>query len=106
MAAEERLLVDVIKEIQNAHKNGALYISMVEMSEDLFRVYFEKGNIYHMRYGSASGKDCLDILEYYNFYSATFFDGIKAPGTPATDLTPMAEIVDKFARMNKKVKFR
>ena len=104
--AEERLLADVIRDIHRERRSGALYISIVETSEDLFRVYFEQGNIYYLRYGSASGRDCLDILEYYNFYSATYFEGIKAPGTPSGDLPPTEEIIAQFVRMNKKVKVR
>ncbi len=104
--AEEQLLADVIRNIRKERRSGALYISIVEMSEDLFRVYFEKGEIYHMRYGSASGKDCVDILEYYNFHSATYFDGIKAPGTPAKDLPSTDQIIAQFSRINQKIKVR
>ena len=104
--AEERLLADVLREIQQERKSGALYVSVVETSEDLLRIYFEKGTINHLRYGSASGKDCLDILEYYHFYSSTYFDGIKAPGTPPGDLPSTDAIIEKFSRMNTKVKVR
>ena len=103
---EERLLADVLRDIQQERRSGALYISIVETSEDLLRIYFEKGTIYHLRYGSASGRDCLDILEYYNFYSSTYFDGIKAPGTPSGDLPSTDEIIERFMRMNKTVKIR
>jgi hypothetical protein len=104
--AEERLLADVLRDIQQEQRSGALYISMVETSEDLLRIYFEKGRIYHLQYGSASDRECLDILEYYKFYSSTYFDGIKAPGSPHADLPPTAEIIEKFTRMNKTVKIR
>ena len=106
VVAQERLLSDVMKDIHRERKSGALYLSMVETSEDLFRVYFEQGNIYHLRYGSASGRDCLDILEYYTIHSATYFDGIRAPGSPQTDLPPTAEIIERFTRMNKTIKIR
>ena len=106
IVAEDRLLSDVMGEIHRERRSGALYISIVETSEDLFRVYFEQGDIYFLRYGSASGRDCLDILEYYTVHSATYFDGIKAPGSPQTDLPPTAEIIERFTRMNKTVKIR
>ncbi len=104
--ADERMLGDVMKELQTAKKSGALYVSVVETSEDLVRIYFENGKIYHLRYGTAIGNDCLDILEFYNLYSATFFDGIKAPDKPATDLPGTDMIISKIMGFNKKVKVR
>ena len=103
---EERLLADFIKELTRAKKSGALYVSVVETSEDLVRIYFEEGRIYHIRYGTAVGNDCLDILEYYNLYSATFFQGIKAPDKPATDLPSSEAIVAKIASFKKTVKVK
>ncbi len=104
--AEERVLGDMVKEICAAKKSGALYVDIVETSEDMFKIYFDNGKIYHIRYGSAIGNDCLEILEFYNLYSATFFEGIKAPGTPAKDLPSTDVIVAKFSSLNKKVKIR
>jgi len=104
--AGERLFADVIEEYCSKKQRGALYISVVETSEDLIRIYFKDGVIYHMRYGSAIGKDCLDILEYYTLYSATFFDGIPAPDKPASDLPTTGEIIAAVRRQNKKVKMR
>jgi hypothetical protein len=104
--AEERFLGDMVKEICAQKKSGALYVDIVETSEDMFKIYFEKGTIYHIRYGSAIGNDCLEILEYYNLYSATFFEGITAPGTPAKDLPSTEVIISKFASLQKKVKVR
>jgi hypothetical protein len=104
--AGEKQLGEVIRDLSNEKKSGALYVSVVETSEDLIRVYFEKGDIYHLRYGSAVGKDCLDIIEYYNLYSATFFQGIKAPDTPAADLPSTQEILAMVGRLDKKVKVR
>ncbi len=104
--ADERTLGDVIKELSNSKKSGALYVSVVETSEDLVRIYFEGGKIYHLRYGTAVGNDCLDILEYYNLYSATFFEGIKAPDKPAPDLPTSDAIISKIVSFNKKVKVK
>lgn len=106
MAAEERLLGDVMLELYDKKKSGALYVSVVETSEDLIRIYFEKGEIYHLRYGTAIGNDCLDILEFYELYSATFFEGITAPDAPAKDLPPTRSIIARINGLNKKVKAR
>jgi hypothetical protein len=105
MMAEEKPFADVLHDLHVAKKTGALYISMVETSEDLLRVYLRDGDIYHIRYGSASGKDVLDILEYYNMWGATFFEGIKAPGGAVSPDIPKTDaIITHIRSLNKKVK--
>ncbi len=104
--AEERQLADVVGEIHASKKTGALYISVIETSEDLVRIYFSGGDIYHVRYGSAIGNDCLDILEYYTFSSATFYNGIKSPDPPAADIPPTETIIGRLRGLNKKVRTR
>jgi len=104
--AQERILSELVQELCDAKKNGALYISVVETSEDLIRIYFGDGLIYHMRYGTAIGNDCLDILEYYNLYSATFFEGISAPDKPAPDLPSTRDILARIRTVDKKVKVK
>lgn len=106
MAAEARMLGEVMQELYDKKKSGALYVSVVETSEDLIRIYFENGEIYHLRYGTAVGNDCLDILEFYELYSATFFEGIGAPDAPAKDLPSTREIITRITGFNKKVKAR
>ena len=102
---EEQLFADLLHDLHVARKTGALYISMVETSEDLLRIYMRDGDIYHIRYGSASGKDVLDILEYYNMWGATFFEGIKAPGGATSPDIPKTDLIISHIRnMNKKVK--
>jgi len=102
----ELFFADVIEDLLRAKKNGALYVAVVETSEDLIRMYFKYGQIYHLRYGMALGNDCLDILEYYNLYSATFFEGIKAPDKPAADLPSTDKIMARIKLMNKKIKVK
>ncbi len=105
--AQEKQIGEVLQDLYGAKKSGALYISIVEQSEDLFRVYFKDGAIYHIRYGSAQGKDCLDLLEYYTLYSATWFDAITSPGdAKSTDLPSMESIIAAVKRLDKKVKVR
>ena len=77
---------------------------MVEQSEDMLRIFFENGEIYFIRYGSAVGNDVLDILEYYNLYGATFFEGIMAPGKPVRNLPSTQAIINRIALLHKKVK--
>jgi hypothetical protein len=105
--AEEKMFADVIQGIYEEKKSGALYVSTVETSEDLFRIYFKNGEIYYMRYGSASGSECLDIIEYYGLNSATFFEGIQAPERiPLMNLPPTKIIIALLRGLDKKVKIR
>ncbi len=104
--AQERMLGEVMRDLFDQKKSGALYVSVVETSEDLIRIYFTNGEIYHLRYGTAIGNDCLDILEFYDLFSATFFDGIKAPDAAAKDLPATKDILARVEGLHKKVKVR
>ncbi len=101
---QERLFVDIVQELYDGKKTGALYVSTVETSEDLVRIYFRNGEIYYIRYGSAIGKDCLDILEYYNLWGATYFDGIDAPKGAVSDIPGTKQIIAIIRNLNKKVR--
>jgi hypothetical protein len=101
---KEQLFAEVIQDILTARRNGALYVSMREISEDMLRMYFKDGQIYHLRYGTAIGNDCLDILDYYTLYSATYFQGIRAPDKPPADLPSTKEILARIRQLNKRVK--
>ena len=98
----ELAFADILQELYDAKKTGALYVRIVETSEDLYRMFFKNGNICHVRYGSAVGRDCLDILEYYTLAGATFFDGINAP-TLTSDLPDTEQIISMMRGFNKKV---
>jgi hypothetical protein len=100
----ERTFDAVLKELHQGKKTGGLYIDMVEQSEDMLRVFFENGEISFIRYGSAVGNDVLDIIEYYNLYSATFFEGVTAPGKPVRNLPPTQAIIGRIESLHKKVK--
>lgn len=99
-------LADILQELHENKKTGALYVSIVETSEDLVRIYFRDGDIYHIRYGSAIGRDCLDILEYYNLWGATYFDGIDAPKGAVSDIPKTREIISMIRALNKQVKVK
>ncbi len=102
---EEKLFADVIQELYRAKKSGALYVSIMEASEDLVKMYFKKGEIYHIQFGTAVGNDCLDILEYYALNSATYFDGVNAPERlPSIHLPPTKIIIELIKQHEKKVK--
>jgi hypothetical protein len=102
--AKEQLFADVLQELHERGKTGALYVSIVETSEDMVRIYFREGAIYHVRYGSAIGRDCLEILEFYNLWGATFFEGIDAPGGATSDLPNTKDIISRIRGHNQKVK--
>jgi len=102
----ERLLADVLQDLHDQKKSGAIYVSIVETSEDLVRIFFRDGEIYYVRYGSAIGRDCLDILAYYNLWGATFFEGISAPKGAVSDIPKTEEIISMIRSLGKKVKVK
>ena len=104
--APVKQFADLLQELQNGKKSGALYISIAEKSEDMARFYFRNGDLYHVRYGTAIGNDCLDILEFYTMNSASFYDGIAAPDTPARDLPATTDIIARFRKSGQSVKAR
>ena len=102
----ERYFDEVLRDLHQGKKTGALYIDVVEQSEDMLKIYFEEGVIYFIKYGSAAGNDVLDIIEFYNLYSCTYFEGITAPGKPVRDLPPTPAIVARIESLKKKIKVR
>jgi len=102
--ARERLVADLLQELQLAKKDGALYITVKERSEDMARFYFRNGELNHVRYGSAVGRDCLDILQYYTLKSASFFEGIVSREAPAKDLPSTGDIIARFRSTGQVVK--
>ena len=104
--AQVKLIADLLKELRSGKKNGALYISIAERSEDMVRFYFRDDEFYHVRYGTAIGNDCLNIMEFYTMNSASFYEGITAPDTPAKDLPGTADIIARFRKSGQSVKAR
>ncbi len=102
--ATERYLSDLVQELYDAKKNGALFINVVESSEDLIRVYFKKGEIYYLSYGSAIGQDAMEIIEYYTLRNATYFDGISAPAGIAPVNFPTKKFIATMKNAYKKVR--
>ena len=104
--ARNILFGDLLQEMVRDRKTGALYVSIVEASEDMVRFYFRNGEIYHLRYGSAIGKDCLDIIEFYTLGSASFYEGFVAPDKPAENLPKTDDIIAQLSRNRQMVKSR
>ncbi|MEK6743569.1 MAG: hypothetical protein AABZ15_08165 [Nitrospirota bacterium] len=104
--AQVKLFADLLQELTSGKKSGALYISIAEKSEDMARFYIRNGELYHVRYGTAIGNDCLDIMEFYTMNSASFYEGISAPDTPAKDLPATADIIARFRKSGQSVKAR
>ncbi|MDA8099006.1 MAG: DUF4388 domain-containing protein [Nitrospiraceae bacterium] len=104
MAARHILFGDLLQELHRNKKTGALYVSIAEKSEDMARFYFKNGEIYHLRYGSAIGNDCLEILEYYTLAGASFYEGFGAPDKPAENLPGTADIISRLGKNRQMVK--
>lgn len=98
----ERLLADVLQGYCEAKKTGAIYISVMETSENLVRFYFKDGELCHLSYGPVKDRECLDILACYDFGKAVFFEGLKPPAL-SSDLPKTAEIIAVIKQQNKKV---
>lgn len=102
----ELYFADILQELHDARRTGALYVRILETSEDLYRMFFKNGNICHIRYGSAVGRDCIDILEYYNLVGATYFDGMNAPYDATSELPDTEQIISAIRSFNKKVSMK
>ena len=102
--AKERPFADVLQEIYDGKKNGALFVDIYESSEDLMRFYFKNGEIYYLTYGSAVGQDCIDIIEYYTLRNATYFDGVLAPEGSVHAKFPTKKFIEAIRKTYKKVR--
>jgi hypothetical protein len=105
--AQDRNFGEVLRELHDGHRTGALYVTIKEASEDLFRIYFEKGEIVFIRYGSAEGRDCIDVIEYYTLAGASWFEGVASPDAKrSADLPATGDTVSRMTALNKPVRFR
>lgn len=99
---KERLCADVLQELFDAKKTGALFVSVKAKSENLIRFYFKDGEIIYLNYGPISNRECLDMLDCYDLDKAVFLNGHKAPGT-ASNLPSTVTIITVFRKNVKKV---
>ncbi len=102
--AQERYLADVLQELRDAKKTGALFINVQESSEDLMRMYLKNGDLYYLTYGSAIGDDVMEIIEFYTLRNATFFDGVAAPAGSVPVNFPMKKFIATLRNAFKKVR--
>ena len=100
--AVEKLFADVLQEYYAGKKTGALFVSVSEASENLVRFYFKEGSIYSLSYGPVKDKECIDIIDCYNFGKAVYFDGLKAPNASA-DLPPTDQIIATVRKSGKMI---
>lgn len=100
--AAVKLFADVLQEYYAGRKTGALFVSITEASENLVRFYFKEGTIYSLSYGPVKDKECLDIIDCYNFGKAVYFDGLKAPASSG-DLPPTEQIIAVVRKSGKNV---
>lgn len=102
--AKEQYFADLLEDLYDTKKNGALFINVVESSEDLIRIYFREGEIYYITYGSAIGQDALDIIEYYTLRNATFFEGLAAPEGIVRSKFPTKKFIALMKNTYKKIR--
>jgi hypothetical protein len=81
---------------------GALYLSVVDASENLDRFYFKDGSIYNISYEPVKDKECLDILDCYCMGKIIYFGGMKSVRVSA-GLPPTDEIIAMIRRIGKQV---
>jgi len=94
--------VDVLQGYYAGKKTGALYVAVAGGSENLVRVYFKEGEIYCLSYGPVKDKECLDILDCYDFGKAVFFEGMKAPAV-SPDLPKTQDIISMIKKSGKQI---
>lgn len=97
-----KMLGDVLRECHEEKRTGVLFVAVKEKSENLIRLFFQEGEIRHVSYGSCNGKDCLDILDCYEFTTAYFVKDMKAPSSSA-DLPGTARIIEQFVQLGRTV---
>ncbi len=94
-------LVNVVSDINQKKKTGMLSI-MVKVSKQLFKIYFEDGEIYQILYGNLKNSDCLSDLERLEFADCFFFSGAKSNTVEKLNI-PTSEIIGHLRATGKTV---
>jgi hypothetical protein len=96
------MLADVLQDYHGEKRTGVLFVAVKEKSENLIRIFFHDGQIQHVSYGQCSGKDCLEIMDCYEFTTAYFVPDMKAPAV-SPDLPPTPQIIEQSRRAGRTV---
>lgn len=97
-----KLFADVVEEYHQNKKTGAMFVSIAGKSENLVRFFFKDGDICNLSFGPVRDRECIDILDCYDFEKVVLFDGMKAPSV-CENLPTTREIIDKMRACGKKV---
>jgi len=87
------LIADVLQEFYATRKTGALFIVVKQSSEYLVRFYLEGGEILRVSYGPLKGRECLGLLDCYDFHKAVFFYGMKTPRASDGDMPMTSNVI-------------
>jgi hypothetical protein len=88
-----KLIADVLQEFHTTGKTGALFIVVKQSSEYLVRFYLEGGEILRVSYGPLRGRECLSILDCYDFNKAVFFLDMKTPRASNGDMPITSNVI-------------
>jgi len=102
----DTLFADVLQKLHEERKTGALFVTVDQSKDCPVRFWFEGGEIRRLSYGPLRGRECMDLLNCYDFGIAIFLDGMKTPldadgqipGTPGliSDLRKTGKTVESF----------
>ncbi len=73
-----RRIEDVLQDLREQKKTGALFITVEQSKDCLLRLWFVEGEILRFSYGPLDGKDCLDLLDSYDYGKAVFLEGMTS----------------------------
>jgi hypothetical protein len=94
-------LDSVVSDLSQKKKTGMLSV-MVKVTNQLFKIYFSDGEIYHLFYGDRRNSDCFIDFEKIEFSDCFFFSGAKANSNERINI-PTSEIVRRIKAANKTV---
>ncbi|MDH4162163.1 MAG: hypothetical protein OEW15_05665 [Nitrospirota bacterium] len=100
--AAMRLFADVLEEYHQSKKTGAMFVEIAGKSENLVRFFFKDGELCNLSFGPAKDRECIDILECYEFQKVVMFDGMKSP-VICENLPPTRDIIEKMRACGKQV---
>ncbi len=91
----------VVTDISQKKKSGMLSV-MVKASNQLFKIYFVDGEIYHLFYGNCKNSDCFSGLELLEFADCFFLSGAKSNTGERINI-PTSKIIERLKAANKSV---